>query len=237
MSRFEPLLRLQEHDTRADQIRHRIAHLPERARLDEHHDVLAAHDKARAEVQARRDDLARQQRRIEDDVAAVEAKAAEANASLYGGKITSPRELQALQEEIDSLHRRQRVLEDEVLGYMEQIEPLDAELAALDARGAELVAQAQQLEIALAEATAALDAELAAVDQERQAVLAEIPADLLALYERLRAQFGGIGVARLIGGSCQGCHLSLPTAEVARLKRLPPDEPAYCEECGRLLVR
>ncbi|MCX7619822.1 MAG: C4-type zinc ribbon domain-containing protein [Acidimicrobiales bacterium] len=237
MSRFEPLLRLQDCDTRADQIRHRLAHLPERAQLDEHYELVSAHQRARAEVQARRDDLARQQRRLEDEIATVEAKAAEVNETLYGGTITSPRELQTLQQEIDSLKRRQASLEDDVLALMEQIEPLDAELADLDTRGAELDAEAQRLELVLAEAAAALDGELGGVAEERQRVLAEVEADLLELYVRLRSQLGGIAVARLVAGSCQGCHLALPAAEVERLKRLPPEELAYCEECGRLLVR
>ncbi|MEZ5140978.1 MAG: C4-type zinc ribbon domain-containing protein [Acidimicrobiales bacterium] len=52
----------------------------------------------------------------------------------------------------------------------------------------------------------------------------------------MRSQLGGVAVARLHGGACGGCHLQLPAAEVDRIKHLPEDQLATCEECGRLLV-
>jgi predicted nucleic acid-binding Zn-ribbon protein len=63
------------------------------------------------------------------------------------------------------------------------------------------------------------------------------PNDLLEEYAGLRKRLGGIAIARLVGNSCGGCHLQLSAVEVARLKKLAPDEPANCEECGRLLAR
>ena len=61
--------------------------------------------------------------------------------------------------------------------------------------------------------------------------------ELLAEYDELRKRSGGIAIARLVGGSCGGCHLRLPAVDVDRIKKLSPDAPAHCEECGRLLAR
>ncbi len=90
---------------------------------------------------------------------------------------------------------------------------------------------------AIAEDEVQLDAELAGVLAERAQVAADVEPELLSEYEVLRPKLGGIAIARLVGGSCGGCHLSLSAVEVDRLKRLPPEEPAWCEECGRLLAR
>ena len=62
------------------------------------------------------------------------------------------------------------------------------------------------------------------------------PADLLAEYASLRGGAGGIGVSRLVGSQCGGCHLTLSAMEVARLRKLPDGEIAHCDECGRILV-
>ena len=69
-----------------------------------------------------------------------------------------------------------------------------------------------------------IDADLAAEGEARVAAAATVPADLLARYERLRTRIGGTGAARLVGGSCSGCHLALPAMEVDRIRKAPPDE-------------
>jgi predicted nucleic acid-binding Zn-ribbon protein len=61
--------------------------------------------------------------------------------------------------------------------------------------------------------------------------------EALADYEQLRDQFGGVGIARLEGNHCGGCHLALSAVEVDRVRKLPGDARVVCEECGRLLVR
>jgi predicted nucleic acid-binding Zn-ribbon protein len=59
----------------------------------------------------------------------------------------------------------------------------------------------------------------------------------MARYEQLRPKFGGVAIARLVGGRCDGCHLALAQAALERIRSAPPDALVECEECGRLLVR
>jgi predicted nucleic acid-binding Zn-ribbon protein len=237
MSAFEALLRLQDHDIRIDQLRHKLATLPERAALEANVSARAELERDAAPVQARRDELAREQKRIEDEVAGVEAKAAEVHRTLYESGITSPKELQALQADHDSLKRRQGQLEDGVLEIMEATEPVDAELAALDGRRRTLAVEGDAAEAALAAAVTATEADLAAAEGEREGIVAAVPPEQLASYERLRPQFQGIAVARLVGTQCGGCHLSLSSMALEAVRRLPPDAVAHCDECGRILVR
>ena len=237
MTVFEQLLQVQAHDTHLDQLRHRRDSLPERADLARQRQEMAAFDAETSGVQAERDAVGREQKRVEDEVATVEAKATEVDAKLYSGTITSPRELQGFQDDLQSLRRRQRHLEDDVLAFMEQTEPLDERLAARAAQRADLEAQADKLASAVALAEKDVDAEIAAAESERASTAEPIPSDLLDRYDRLRKQFDGVAIAPLVGNSCGGCHLTLSAMEVDRIKHQPPDALIYCEECGRLLVR
>jgi predicted nucleic acid-binding Zn-ribbon protein len=86
-------------------------------------------------------------------------------------------------------------------------------------------------------AESVVDAELSQRRAARDAEAAPLPADLLARYDRLRAHHDGVAVARLVGGRCDGCHLTLAQAALERIRNAPPDEVVECEECGRLLAR
>lgn len=236
MSVLDQLLDLQTHDTAADQLRHRRASLPQRQELtalDRRDADLASR---RATLESTRHDLGREQSRLEDEVASIEDKRTQADRQLYSGSITAPRELQALQDEIGALGRRQSDLEDELLEVLTAIEPVDDDLARLAQEQAEVDAERERLLAALGAAEAEIDAELAGVEEEREALAAALPEERLSEYEAARRRHGGIAVARLVGSNCGGCHLTLSAVELDRIKKLPADEPAVCEECGRLLV-
>lgn len=237
MGAFDDLLRVQERDTAADQLRHRRDSLPERRALIELGQAIARHDKATAAIQGQRDEIARAQRRIEDEVAGIEEKVTSETGTLYSGSVTSPRELQAIQEEIDALGRRQRQLEDQVIELMEQAEPLDGELETAQAARADLDRQVAGAQASMAASEAAIDEELASVEAERDEARAGVADDLLARYDKMRPQYGGVAVARLVGSSCGGCHLVLSAVELDRIRHQPPDALVTCQECGRLLVR
>jgi predicted nucleic acid-binding Zn-ribbon protein len=120
---------------------------------------------------------------------------------------------------------------------MEQMEPLERDLARLDGERASIDERAAALRAEIAEQEVAIDAELATVRAERDALAAEVEPDLMATYDDLRPRSGGIAIARLVNGSCGGCHLGLAAVELDRIKRLPAEAVVHCEECGRLLAR
>ncbi|MGH9178692.1 MAG: zinc ribbon domain-containing protein [Acidimicrobiales bacterium] len=237
MTVFDALLEVQEHDTTIDQLRHRRAHLPERAELVT---VTAGGDRLRAqrtELGARRDEVLGRQSRLEASLTAADDRITEIDGRLYSGQVTATRDILAMTAEIESLKSRRSSLEDQVLVAMEEDEPLAAEVADLESQVAAAEQEAERLRATIAAAEAEIDAELATMAEERAGCAAQVPADLLATYERLRARLGGIGAARLVGANCAGCHLTLPAQELARIKREPPDALVFCDQCGRILVR
>jgi predicted nucleic acid-binding Zn-ribbon protein len=234
---FEELLAVQDIDTSIDQLHHRRTHLPEREELQARQTRLAQIERRAGEVQGQRDEISAAEKALDNEITDVREKAAGVERQLYSGVTNVPKELEALQHEIGSLQRRQRDLEDRELELMEQGEPLDTELGKLSAERDAVDAEAIGLTAAIAQAEAAVDAELVTVEASRAEAAALVAPALLAEYERLRATFTGIGVARLIGNRCDGCHLTLPAVDVDRIRHLSPDEPVNCPECGRLLVR
>jgi uncharacterized protein len=236
VSVLEQLLSVQEHDTTLEQLRHRRDHLPERAALvviDTRQTDIRGR---RADVDAQRSDLVREQRRYEDEISALEAKVTEVDRQLYGGSVTSPRELQALQDEIASLRRRADDLETSLLEILTALEPIDDTIEALDSESTGLAEEHDAVTAQLAAAEVAVDDEIAVAERERNESADAVPAERMAEYESLRSRLGGIAISRLVGTSCGACHLSLSAVDIDRLRKLPADEPGSCEECGRMLV-
>lgn len=237
VSILEQLLDVQGLDTQLDQLRHRRANLPERSELADLETAEAALAERRRAVDEQAAELSRSQKRLEDELASVESKRAETDQRLYSGTVTNPRELQALQDEVGALGRRASELEDQLLEVLTEREPVDESLEALEREAGELAARRDEVRARLAAAEVAVDAEIAAVEAARAEAAGQISDEQLADYERRRKALGGVAVARLVGTSCGGCHLTLAAVEIDRIRKLPPDEPVACEECGRLLVR
>jgi predicted nucleic acid-binding Zn-ribbon protein len=231
------LLAVQELDTAADVLRHRRETLSERAELERTHDSLRALAAEAAPVEEEWHTLSRAQKTLEDEIETVGAKAASVEKAMYGSSASNPRELQAMQDDIDSLKRRRAYLEDQLLERMVESEPFDEQLGRIGAKRATLDEEAVRLTAAVAEIEAEIEAELNEIEGRRADVAAGVDAALLARYEKLRSRLKGVGVARLEGNRCLGCHLALPAAEVEAVRReAREDGIATCPQCDRLLV-
>lgn len=235
---LEPLLALQELDTRIAQLGHRQTHDPVLAQLTAAIAAVADVERRELELFGERDVVRQELKRLEDEAATTEAKIAKVDATLYGGTVTSPKELESLQHEMAMLRQRLAEFEDLELEQMELAEPLEARATELAATKTELLAAVADAEMAVTVMHAEVGAELDDVTSRRQAAAGALDPDLLARYDRIRAAAGGIGAARLAaGGLCEGCHLTLPRAEYDAIRHAPADEIHTCPECGRILVR
>lgn len=230
------LLDLQAIDTALAQLAHKRRTLPELAEIETLSRQLSALEDERVRAQVAVDDLDRDIARIERDVEQVRSRKDKDQARLDSGRGPA-RELEALQHELVSLARRQTELEDAELELMEQRETAQA---TLDGILAQLATAREAREAAEARRDQAL-AEIAK-DEEfrtsaRQPLVNDLPADLVALYDKIREASGGLGAALLRAGRCGGCRLELAGSERARIKAAPPDEVVRCEECRRIMVR
>ena len=237
MTTLETLMKVQERDTTIDRLRHRRAALPERSALSVLEQRVADLEARITEITARSEAVAARQSQLESEVGTLEARIKEIERRLYSGTVSASRELQAMSAEVASLKRRRSSVEDEVLVAMEEGEPLSRQLETLDAERDQLDAESEGLRAVLVEAEVTIDAEITTESTARAAAADAVPPELILTYEGLRARLDGVGAARLVGSSCSGCHLVLPSAEVARVKKEPPDALVFCDQCGRILVR
>lgn len=233
---LDALLALQERDGALDRLRHRHQTLPEREALARGEADAVALDARLATVRAERDEVAREEQRLDDEVRSLAGKATEVEAKMYSGEISSPRELQAMQSDVEQLRRHQRGLENRELELMEKREPLDASVNELDEQRSVLVGEIDRIRRTLTEAEAVIAAEAKQEREARDEIAAGIDPALVQEYERCRNQTQGVGVARLVGMTCQACHLSIPATEVERIKKSAGNPLAFCDNCGAILV-
>jgi len=230
------LLELADLDAELSRLDHRRRTLPE---LEEYQRIEARDGELRDELaalEATESDLRREQAKAEADVDQVRSRVERDRTRLDAGQVSSPRELENLQSEIASLIRRQSDLEEIVLGVMERQEAAELRRKTLTQEEGALARQRDEIAARRDAALGEIGEQEAKASSLRAGVAADVPGDLLDLYGKLRAQHG-VGAAALRRGRCEGCHLSLNTVDLARIRAAPPDEVLRCEECRRILVR
>ncbi|MGW0363256.1 zinc ribbon domain-containing protein [Streptomyces sp. NPDC002990] len=231
------LLDIQDLDVRLSQLAHKRKSLPEHAEVDSLTKDLTQQRDLLVAAQTQASDAAREQTKAEQDVDLVRQRAARDQQRLDSGVGVSARDLANLQNEVVSLAKRQGDLEDVVLEVMERLEAAQARVAELTERVSGLEAKAADAIARRDAATAEIDAEVAKITKDREIIVASMPADLMALYEKIRVKQGGVGAARLYQRRCEGCRLELDMADVNEIKAAPRNQVVRHDSCGRILVR
>ncbi len=211
-----------------------------RERLQEIEAALA-HDENVARCQAAFDDSAQllqqlraQVKDLELELSSLKQKIEEVNHLLYSGRITNPKELQERQSELESLQRRQAVLEDRLAATRDDVGTqetthqqatvdLEAAIVERDKSHVEMVAEQEQL-----------NSEIQQNLKERKAVVDTVPRTLLKQYRSLRKKKRGQAVALLKGKQCTVCGIEQPSSEAQRV--MHDEDLVYCVGCGRLLT-
>ena len=228
------LLDLQALDTKLQQIGHRAAHLPEVAAVTA---IAGEREGLQRELVERTgawEDARAELGRVESDVAVVEARAARDKERLQA--TSSVKDVQALEQELASLAKRQSDLEDIELVVMETVEERESELDETKQAMAELDER-------LAAATATRDASLGVLEQDRQhaaanraTVAAKVPAELLALYEKQKERYG-VGASHLQGGVTSASGVKLNANDMVAVRAAAPDDVILCPDSNAILVR
>lgn len=231
------LLDVQSQDSAIAQLTHRRNSLPELVVIADLEERRRELDGTRIESDTEVSDLTRQQKKADAEVEQVKTRRTRDEERLSSGMISNPKDLESLQHELVALERRISTLEDEELEVMEHLEEAQTQLSAI-------TADLESVDSNLAAAVGARDAAVVEIDgqldgarADRQMVLANVPDDLLALYEKIRVNKGGLGAAALRARSCEGCRLELNAADMRDLAAAPENEVLRCPECDRILVR
>jgi uncharacterized protein len=231
------LLDLQNVDTTLAQLDHRRQTLPQHAAIGrlQMQRASVASDLVAAETMI--SDLELEQAKAETDLEPVRERLNRNQARIANGTVADPKALTSMVEEVSHLKKRISDLEDAELEVMEQLEAAVANRETLRGR-------IDQVDDDLVETIAERDRQLASLDQEMAGLRAEraeavplLPADLIALYDKISASHGGVGAAEIRQRRCTGCQLEINAADLRMFSAAAEDEVLRCEECGRILIR
>jgi predicted nucleic acid-binding Zn-ribbon protein len=231
------LLDLQALDTALTRLAHKRRTLPELAEIARLEKLVEGTRDEVVRLETQASDLARDTKKFEEEIGQVRTRKQRNDDRLASGAITQAKQLEDLQHENVSLVRRQGELEDRELEVMEQAEQVQTDLDTLLGERDSRLSERDAAAVARDAAWVEVDAEIAQTERDRAALAGELPADLLALYEKVRAAEGGIGAGEVARGRCGACRLELMQNEKADIRAAAPDDVLLHDECRRIMVR
>jgi predicted nucleic acid-binding Zn-ribbon protein len=230
MSAALGLLRLQQVDSRLDQLENRL----ERTRAELENDAEVATSRRTFEAaQAEQDEAEHGRLAAETQATSQRRQLQKAESALYGGSVRNPKELQDLQADVASLKRHLAELEEAELAWMEKLEAAERQgQAARDRLDQDLV-RAQSDESRLLGQQASLIRTKESLQAERSAAVSAISEHLIKTYENLRGSRRGVAVAEVNDNACAACGTVL-TAALQQSAR-HATQLVHCPSCGRIL--
>ena len=232
----ERLLALQQIDSDILKINHKIKSSPLNSQLDGINRELSENKNLLIAAETEKSDIQHELSKSEIDVEQVISRIEKDEKRLASGGGT-PKELEQIQHELETLARRRSELEDIELEIMVRIEEVSSRVQAIKEKISVLESDSLKLQSDLSLEKNQLDSAKQQSLAARDVLAPQINNELIALYEKIRSASDGVGAAQLLGESCGGCHLKLNAAEIERVKSLPDDELVRCEECRRILIR
>ncbi len=230
MSAALGLYRLQQVDSRIDQIQARLKTIQQT--LENDLELRSAKERfAAAESQLR--DAERLLKASEAEVEKQRIKIEQTEASLYGGRVQNPKELQDLQKDIASLKRHLAMLEERELEAMLSVENIEKELQAAKIELERVQSNLKEQNQDLAREGETLRKELERLSSEHQAVVTDITTQTLDSYEQLRRQKRGLAVTTVSDSSCEACGTTITPSQQQSARST--SQLFHCPTCGRIL--
>lgn len=234
LDEFKSLKELQKIDLELDGLDDRERELPERERYEKLESRLRECERALGEKELALRERRTAQKRIEDEIGALNEKIEKEQKRLYGGEVTSPKELASIQQELESLKERIDQAETSLLEQMEIVEPMEKEIAVIAAKANSLKAETAEAKSAYGAVSAEIAAARAMLRGKRAAAVRDVEENQVELYERIRKRHRR-AVVELKNGICEGCRTEIPTVELKRIKETPG--LSRCPNCGRILIK
>lgn len=235
MNEPKKLILLQQIDTEIDKLETRKENLPERSNYEKSLAELKETQRELAKKIKEQESEGKKQNKLEGELERISFKVKAEEDKLYGGKIQNPKELMSIQEEIKMLQRERDGLETEYLKGLDVLEQLDKEVELLNEQEKRFSTRTDELKIAYDEVLGEIDKKLAELGKRREEIVKGVEKGTYQLYEKLRKEKGGLAVALVKDGVCQGCGVEISTEEEDLMFK---EERIWrCEHCKRILVR
>jgi len=230
MSAALGLYRLQQVDSQIDQIQVRLKAIQQTLENDV---VLRAATEGLAAAESRHKESERTLKLSEAEVEKQRIKLQQTEASLYGGKVHNPKELQDLQKDVAYLKRHLETLEERQLEAMLAAEETEKDLQTAKTDLERVLSNLKELNRDLTTEGDVLRKDLERLNSERQAVVTDIAGQTLTVYDQLRKQKRGLAITTIEDNSCEACGTTLTQSQQQTARSTT--HLFHCPTCGRIL--
>ena len=230
MSAALGLYRLQQVDSQIDQIQARLKAIQQTLENDAE---LRGANQRFASADGKHKEAERLLKLSEGEVQKQRLKIEQTEASLYGGKVHNPKELQDLQKDVASLKRHLETLEERQLEAMIAVETAESELQMAKADLARVQSNLKEQNKDLAQESEALHKNLERLNSERLAVVTDIASQTLGIYDQLRKQKRGLAITTIAENACEACGTTLTASQQQTARST--NQLFHCPTCGRIL--
>jgi predicted nucleic acid-binding Zn-ribbon protein len=230
MSAALGLFRLQQVDSQIDQIQARLKAIQQ---ILENDVALRAANENLTTSDGKYKDAERALKLSEAEVEKQRIKIQLTEASLYGGKVHNPKELQDLQKDVVSLKRHLETLEERQLEAMITAEDTEKDLQTAKTDLERVQSHLKEQHQDLAKESEMLRKDLERLHSERRAVVTDIATQALNVYDQLRQQKRGIAITTIADNSCEACGTTLTASQQQTARSA--SQLFHCPTCGRIL--
>jgi len=206
------------------------------AELDDGTSAQAELDQHQAKLEHLQGELHQQraeQRNLELELKGVEEDKREKHSRAYGGMVSDPKELAALERKLEELERNKERLEDRILALLDDIEAREAEMEQHQQATDQLERRMREIATSCQQQTQRTHNELEELRAKREELAPTIDVNLLGQYDELRQRLGGVAIVAVVGGMCTGCNLAVPRSTEVRARH--GNAIVKCESCRRML--
>ncbi|MCP4649372.1 MAG: hypothetical protein GY853_04725 [PVC group bacterium] len=229
MKDLDKLIRLQEIDSQIFKLKSELESDPQKIAALESDFQSASESLTHLEGELKQFQLKRKEKEL--DLDSKEQNIAKQKTQLF--QVKSNKEYNALQLEINKVKADNSLLEEEIIGILEQVEKAQQAVAKekenVAVKDQEFKNQKKEIEIAMTELKQQIDG----LKVKRDIIQKEgITPEVLELYTRIIAHTGELAVVPVVTDVCQGCFR---TVRVQIVNELHLGKLVTCENCARIL--
>lgn len=223
------LLELQEKDNLIFNIEKRVKEIPEEIK-----NLKEEIEKTQREIKISEENISSMEKRLKDyfyEIEDLEALIIKFEQDKL--KVRTNEEYRAVEKEIEETKKKKERIEDETLNLMEKIEIEKKNFDIFKKESLQKIENFKKKIKELEEEDKKLKEEIPIRKDERLRISKKINLQYLESYERIRKIRGTLVIVPVKDGACGGCHASVPTQKIDKLKKTKGID--MCEHCGRIL--
>ena len=228
-STLDLLLKIQSLSDEVEDTKNQLSQIPkEIAKLEKQ---INAREEELKTAESRIVDLKKTYKLKEIEIADNEGKMEKLNTQTFAVKTNE--EYRAILNEVDFLKKRNKEIEDEMIGFMEEEEKLNNSIDAIRTETKEYTDATQARITELKKKNESLTEQQETAAAKFDDYFNQLPDDVKTLYKRI-AKVRDKTVCAIVDNTCTGCYANLTHQFLNELKKR--NRILVCDNCGRILV-